>query len=57
MHQTSAETTFQDVVDTTTSANIAEINDTLRSAKEEFEKKRASVVELIKRACQGFGRP
>ncbi len=31
-HRTSAEMAFQDVVDTTTSANIAKINDTLCSA-------------------------
>ncbi len=39
-HRTLVETAFQDVVDTTTLANIAKINDTLHSAKKEFEKKR-----------------
>ncbi len=56
-HWTSAEMVFQDVINTTTSANIAKINDTLRSAKEEFEKKRASVVESIKRARRALDDP
>jgi hypothetical protein len=68
VHQTSVESAFhaavdntiyefQQVVDTTTSDNMAMIDNAIRTANDAFDIKQASIVELIKAAIRAAGTP
>jgi hypothetical protein len=48
---------FQQVVNTTTSKNMAMIDNAIRKANDAFNVKRASIVELIKVALRALGIP